>query len=163
MRLDNRNTRSRSVPSTSTPRTLIQAFCSSVIPPKNLARYFIPRNRFVNTANILFFFFLSSKREPVFSSDRPQNPLARLNAESYILLRVITASSERFPTNRERSFPGRYRSGQTGQTVNLLAYAFSGSNPLLPMPSSTVSVGVALVASYPLPGILTRLWGGGVA
>ena len=25
----------------------------------------------------------------------------------------------------------RYRSGQTGQTVNLLAYAFSGSNPLL--------------------------------
>jgi hypothetical protein len=29
--------------------------------------------------------------------------------------------------------PGRYRSGQTGQTVNLLAYAFSGSNPLLPM------------------------------
>ena len=30
-------------------------------------------------------------------------------------------------------FPGRYRSGQTGQTVNLLAYAFSGSNPLLPI------------------------------
>jgi hypothetical protein len=28
---------------------------------------------------------------------------------------------------------GRYRSGQTGQTVNLLAYAFSGSNPLLPI------------------------------
>ena len=27
---------------------------------------------------------------------------------------------------------GRYRSGQTGETVNLLAYAFSGSNPLLP-------------------------------
>ena len=27
---------------------------------------------------------------------------------------------------------GRYRSGQTGQTVNLLAHAFSGSNPLLP-------------------------------
>lgn len=24
---------------------------------------------------------------------------------------------------------GRYRSGQTGQTVNLLAYAFDGSNP----------------------------------
>jgi hypothetical protein len=28
--------------------------------------------------------------------------------------------------------PGRYRSGQTGQTVNLLAYAFNGSNPFLP-------------------------------
>ncbi len=27
---------------------------------------------------------------------------------------------------------GRYRSGQTGQTVNLLAYAFLGSNPSLP-------------------------------
>ena len=27
---------------------------------------------------------------------------------------------------------GRYRSGQTGQTVNLLAYAFAGSNPALP-------------------------------
>ena len=28
---------------------------------------------------------------------------------------------------------GRYRSGQTGQTVNLLAYAFAGSNPALPI------------------------------
>ena len=27
---------------------------------------------------------------------------------------------------------GRYRSGQTGQTVNLLAHAFEGSNPSLP-------------------------------
>jgi hypothetical protein len=27
---------------------------------------------------------------------------------------------------------GRFRSGQTGQTVNLLAYAFAGSNPALP-------------------------------
>lgn len=28
--------------------------------------------------------------------------------------------------------PGSYRSGQTGQTVNLLAQAFAGSNPALP-------------------------------
>jgi hypothetical protein len=28
---------------------------------------------------------------------------------------------------------GRFRSGQTGQTVNLLAYAFAGSNPALPI------------------------------
>jgi hypothetical protein len=28
---------------------------------------------------------------------------------------------------------GRYRSGQTGQTVNLLAHAFAGSNPALPI------------------------------
>jgi hypothetical protein len=27
---------------------------------------------------------------------------------------------------------GRYRSGQTGQTVNLLGYPFGGSNPSLP-------------------------------
>ena len=27
---------------------------------------------------------------------------------------------------------GRYRSGQTGQTVNLLAFAFVGSNPTRP-------------------------------
>ena len=30
------------------------------------------------------------------------------------------------------SLVGRYRSGQTGQTVNLLAFAFGGSNPPLP-------------------------------
>ena len=28
--------------------------------------------------------------------------------------------------------PGKYQSGQMGQTVNLLAYAFGGSNPSLP-------------------------------
>ena len=32
-----------------------------------------------------------------------------------------------------RAKTGRYRSGQTGQTVNLLAYAFAGSNPALPI------------------------------
>ena len=29
-------------------------------------------------------------------------------------------------------FKGKYQSGQMGQTVNLLAYAFGGSNPSLP-------------------------------
>ena len=29
-------------------------------------------------------------------------------------------------------FLGSYQSGQMGQTVNLLAYAFGGSNPSLP-------------------------------
>ncbi len=29
-------------------------------------------------------------------------------------------------------YKGRYQSGQLGQTVNLLAYAFVGSNPALP-------------------------------
>ena len=31
---------------------------------------------------------------------------------------------------------GSYRSGQTGQTVNLMAYAFAGSNPALPSETS---------------------------
>jgi hypothetical protein len=48
------------------------------------------------------------------------------------------AGSEKLRTRRSKAklerVPGRYRSGQTGQTVNLLAYAFSGSNPLLPIP-----------------------------
>ena len=33
---------------------------------------------------------------------------------------------------RNLRLAGRYRSGQTGQTVNLLAHAFEGSNPSLP-------------------------------
>ena len=36
---------------------------------------------------------------------------------------------------------GRYRSGQTGQTVNLLAHAFAGSNPALPNPLSIKQLG----------------------
>src|SRR5262245_14878455 len=41
---------------------------------------------------------------------------------------------------------GRYPSGQRGQTVNLLAYAFGGSNPPLP---TTFVAGVALSARTP--------------
>ena len=37
------------------------------------------------------------------------------------------------PSSTDEEKPGRYRSGQTGRTVNPLAYAFSGSNPLLPI------------------------------
>ena len=32
----------------------------------------------------------------------------------------------------EKITRGKYQSGQMGQTVNLLAYAFGGSNPSLP-------------------------------
>ena len=45
----------------------------------------------------------------------------------------------------EKITKGKYQSGQMGQTVNLLAYAFGGSNPSLPTPikknvsSSTVT------------------------
>ena len=40
-----------------------------------------------------------------------------------------------WPSLYQRSLwrPGRYRSGQTGRTVNPLAYAFAGSNPALPI------------------------------
>ena len=43
--------------------------------------------------------------------------------------------------------PGGYQSGQMGQTVNLLAYAFGGSNPSLPTQNidcGSSSVGRAL-------------------
>lgn len=43
------------------------------------------------------------------------------------------------PSLYQRSPTGRYRSGQTGRTVNPLAYAFSGSNPLLPIPSMNLN------------------------
>ena len=33
---------------------------------------------------------------------------------------------------------GKYQSGQMGQTVNLLAYAFGGSNPSLPTENQIV-------------------------
>jgi hypothetical protein len=37
---------------------------------------------------------------------------------------------------------GRYQSGQLGQTVNLLAYAFGGSNP--PLPTNVLSVSMMI-------------------
>ncbi len=47
---------------------------------------------------------------------------------NYIAARVLPRGAERF----EVIETGRYPSGQRGQTVNLLAYAFNGSNPFLP-------------------------------
>ena len=40
--------------------------------------------------------------------------------------------TKRFNVSVDDGLMGRYRSGQTGQTVNLLAHAFVGSNPALP-------------------------------
>lgn len=36
------------------------------------------------------------------------------------------------PRPRKLNSSGVFRSGQTGQTVNLMAYAFGGSNPSAP-------------------------------
>ena len=40
--------------------------------------------------------------------------------------------SPRGGSGTEHKIKGSYQSGQMGQTVNLLAYAFGGSNPSLP-------------------------------
>ena len=45
-------------------------------------------------------------------------------------LRNKPTQQEKRRVDRERM--GKYQSGQMGQTVNLLAYAFGGSNPSLP-------------------------------
>ena len=48
---------------------------------------------------------------------------------------------------------GRYRSGQTGRTVNPLAYAFAGSNPALPtIPSRKVRVLQRVLFWWEFPG-----------
>ena len=40
---------------------------------------------------------------------------------------------------KKEFFMGKYQSGQMGQTVNLLAYAFGGSNPSLPTQHAEVA------------------------
>ena len=53
---------------------------------------------------------------------------------------------------------GRYQSGQMGQTVNLLAYAFGGSNPSPPtLPRGSSSVGRALAFQAKGRGFEPRL------
>ena len=46
-----------------------------------------------------------------------------------------------FLSLRRNPVMGRYQSGQLGQTVNLLAYAFVGSNPALPTMRETNHMG----------------------
>ena len=61
---------------------------------------------------------------------------------------------------------GKYQSGQMGQTVNLLAYAFGGSNPSLPTKncgSSSVDRALAFQAEGRgfeprLPLLPKRIW-----
>src|SRR5262249_41809211 len=51
---------------------------------------------------------------------------------------------------------GRYPSGQRGQTVNLLAYAFGGSNPPLPTMLSAVAAPERSVGVPKLTGVTPR-------
>src|SRR5438067_2011513 len=50
--------------------------------------------------------------------------------------RRATRGSRAYINARLKRLAGRYRSGQTGRTVNPLAYAFVGSNPTLPIYSA---------------------------
>ena len=43
---------------------------------------------------------------------------------------------------------GKYQSGQMGQTVNLLAYAFGGSNPSLPTENSSLKIQLEFFVLY---------------
>ena len=49
---------------------------------------------------------------------------------------------------------GKYQSGQMGQTVNLLAYAFGGSNPSLPTKKTDSFITICFFIS--LPSIIKR-------
>ena len=49
---------------------------------------------------------------------------------------------------------GKYQSGQMGQTVNLLAYAFGGSNPSLPTKLKRGSFQKLPLFFYPLKSIV---------
>ena len=43
------------------------------------------------------------------------------------------------PPKIKKKIMGRYQSGQMGQTVNLLAYAYGGSNPSLPTQTADIA------------------------
>ena len=60
---------------------------------------------------------------PVGRNDIPREP--RQQGVKPLATRIARAYINALPE-------GRYRSGQTGRTVNPLAYAFAGSNPALP-------------------------------
>ena len=65
-------------------------------------------------------------------------------------LGVVGSNPTRGSKEKKEFFMGKYQSGQMGQTVNLLAYAFGGSNPSLP--TKKVPVGVARFPVVPACG-----------
>ena len=76
---------------------------------------------------------LTSRGSAVRIRQRPQpltiGSLAQLNRAS-----DYGSEGYRFESCGSHKRAGSYQSGQMGQTVNLLAYAFGGSNPSLPTP-----------------------------
>ena len=67
------------------------------------------------------------------------------------ILWIFSINLHRKPSNKD--FPGGYQSGQMGQTVNLLAYAFGGSNPSPPTKKGCLHRGILFL--YLLGGIIS--------
>ena len=70
-------------------------------------------------------------RRPVFSKKNKINSsiACKFKKKSYL---CIAIEKQTYSAGCYQKQMGKYQSGQMGQTVNLLAYAFGGSNPSLP-------------------------------
>ena len=71
------------------------------------------------------------RKKRAFKEKNSQN-ICRFKKKPYL---CIAIEKQTCSTNEKGSYQermGKYQSGQMGQTVNLLAYAFGGSNPSLP-------------------------------
>jgi hypothetical protein len=69
-----------------------------------------------------------------------ENQLAQPLQSRFYAARLISNRNQAISPRRM----GRYPSGQRGQTVNLLAYAYAGSNPALPTTLTRSEVGQKL-------------------
>ena len=64
----------------------------------------------------------------------------------------------RMPTHTHEHTWGSFPSGQRGQTVNLMAYAFAGSNPALPSFARAVGLAPLVLDCRGNPGFLESAW-----
>ena len=136
----------REISNTKSPFTLKTYFlqkklCNNLVLTKKchtFALAFKKEQRFLNKrkangrlAQLVQSICLTSRGSAVRIRQRPQNEygsVAQLNRAS-----DYGSEGYRFESCRSHEVHlGRYQSGQMGQTVNLLAYAFGGSNPSLP-------------------------------
>ena len=78
-------------------------------------------------------------RRPVFSKKNKINSsiACKFKKKSYLCIAIEKQTNS---TGCYQKQMGKYQSGQMGQTVNLLAYAFGGSNPSLPTENQIVIV-----------------------
>ena len=83
-RSGNRSIRSPRAVWKNTPRRLVRVVYSSAIPSSSFARSFLHRNCILDLATIFTYFFVFQKNGPISRRTVLQNPLARLDPESYI-------------------------------------------------------------------------------